>query len=36
MASGLGGKIEVAAGKAVGCEGMEDEGQVRQEKATKP
>jgi len=28
--SSLGGKIEEAAGKAVGCEGMVDEGKVRQ------
>jgi len=32
-ASSIGGKVEQMAGKAVGCEGMEGEGQVRQEKA---
>jgi len=26
----LGGKLEAAAGKAVGCEGMEEEGKARQ------
>ncbi|KAI9053123.1 hypothetical protein LZ554_003390 [Drepanopeziza brunnea f. sp. 'monogermtubi'] len=32
-ASGLGGKVEEMAGKAAGCEGMEKEGALRQEKA---
>ncbi|CZR64584.1 uncharacterized protein PAC_14482 [Phialocephala subalpina] len=34
-ASGIGGKIEQVAGQAAGCEGMEKEGLVRQEKAAK-
>lgn len=33
VASGIGGKAEELAGKATGCEGMEKEGAVRQEKA---
>jgi len=33
-ASGIGGKIEQAAGSAVGCEGMEQEGKERQDKAS--
>jgi len=31
--TGVGGKIEEMAGKVAGCEGMEKEGIVRQEKA---
>jgi len=34
-ASGIGGKIEEAAGKVAGCEGMEKEGLERQEKSVK-
>lgn len=33
-ASGLGGKVEALAGKATGCEGMENEGAERQAKAS--
>ncbi|EHL00130.1 hypothetical protein GLAREA_10634 [Glarea lozoyensis ATCC 20868] len=32
-ASGIGGQIESAAGRVAGCEGMEKEGAIRQEKA---
>ena len=32
-ASGFGGRVEELAGKAAGCEGMENEGKERQMKA---
>jgi len=34
VASGIGGNIEQAAGLAVGCEGMKQEGKERQDKAS--